>query len=263
MPDRFIRGETVDAVQCLTLDRPAVLNSFNLEMALELQDALSRAGRDPAVRAILLTGAGRAFCAGQDLSVVPEDLEAHPPVLGDTVRVQYNPLIRALRELDKPVVCAVNGVAAGAGTSVALACDIVLASSDASFALSFCRIGLVPDSGATWFVPRLAGFARASALMLLGEKFSAAQAREWGLVWEVCAPGDLAARSMKVAAALAAQPTVALGLIKRALQGSQRNDLPAQLELEADLQTVAGRTSDFAEGVRAFREKRPPVFRGR
>ncbi len=263
MPDRFIRCETRDAIRCITLDRPAVLNAFNLEMARELHDALRSAAGDVEVRAILLTGAGRAFCAGQDLSVVPSDLAAKPPVLGDTVRAQYNPLILALREIGKPVLCAVNGVAAGAGASVAFACDIVLASSDASFALSFCRIGLIPDSGATWFVPRLAGLARASGLMLLGEKFSAVQARDWGLVWEVCPPGDLEARSMVIAGALAAQPTVALGLIKRALQASQRNDLDTQLELEADLQTVAGKTSDFAEGVRAFREKRSPAFRGR
>jgi 2-(1,2-epoxy-1,2-dihydrophenyl)acetyl-CoA isomerase len=261
MAYRFIRFESRNGVGEITLDRPEVLNAFNLEMAREVQDALTRAGGDAECRALLLTGAGRAFCAGQDLAAVPLETTSIPE-LGDTVRVQYNPVIRGIRSIEKPVVCAVNGIAAGAGASVALACDIVLASTEASFALSFCRIGLVPDSGATYFVPRLAGFGRASALLLMGEKFSATQAREWGLIWETCDPAQLQERARTVATTLAALPTRALALTKRALDRSWGNGLEAQLEVEADLQTVAGKTADFIEGVRAFREKRRPVFRG-
>ena len=262
MAYRFIRFDVQDSVARITLDRPDVLNSFNLDMALELQDALTRAGSDGTVRAVLLAASGRAFCAGQDLAAVPLDAATPLAPLGDTVRAQYNPIIEGLRGLPKPVVCAVNGVAAGAGASVAFACDIVLAASDATFLLSFCKIGLIPDGAATYFVPRLAGFGRAAGLMLLGGKFSATEARDWGLIWDTCDPGKLLERAQALAASLATQPTMARGLTKQALNASLANDLKAQLELEAELQSRAGRTADFLEGVRAFREKRKPVFRG-
>ena len=257
-----IKVEVKDAVQVITLNRPDVLNSFNLAMAREVQDALGVAAADDAIRAVLLTGAGRGFCAGQDLSTV-QFVESVPhPDVGEIVRSQYNPIIRAIRRLEKPVVCAVNGVAAGAGANIAFACDLVFASTEASFIQSFCRIGLIPDSGGTFFLPRLVGLARASALALLGGKISAVQARDWGLIWETCEPAALLPHAMEVAASLATQPTRGFGLTKQAFNESLVNDLDAQLDLEADLQAEAGRTKDFAEGVAAFRAKRSPVFRG-
>jgi 2-(1,2-epoxy-1,2-dihydrophenyl)acetyl-CoA isomerase len=183
--------------------------------------------------------------------------------LGETVRAQYNPIIRAIRRLEKPVLCAVNGVAAGAGANIAFACDLVFASTEASFIQSFSRIGLIPDSGGTFFLPRLVGLARASGLALLGGKLSAAQAKDWGLVWETCEPAALMPRAMEVATSLATQPTRGFGLTKQGFNESLMNDLDTQLDLEADLQAEAGRTADFAEGVTAFRAKRSPVFRGR
>ena len=257
-----ILTETRDGVRLLTLNRPDVLNSVNQAMARELQAALADAAADAAVRAVLLAGAGRAFCAGQDLSEVPSADEARTADLAATVRARYNPIIGGIRSIEKPVVCAVNGVAAGAGANLALACDIIIAASDASFIQAFCRIGLIPDSGGTFFLPRLVGLQRAAGLTMLGEKLTAAQARDWGLIWEVCEPADLASRSFALAATLAAQPTRGLGLTKRALNASLANDLEAQLELEAVLQAQAGRTADFQEGVAAFREKRKPRFSG-
>lgn len=262
MEYHHIKVEVKDGVQVITLNRPEVLNSLHLPMAREVQDALALAAADDAIRAVLLTGEGRGFCAGQDLSAVPLDDAAPQPDLGETVRAQYNPIIRAIRRLEKPVVCAVNGVAAGAGANLAFACDIVFASTEASFIQSFCRIGLIPDSGGTFFLPRLAGLARASGMALLGGKISATQALNWGLIWETCEPAALMPRVMEVAAALATQPTRGFGLTKQAFNESLVNDLDAQLDLEADLQAEAGRTADFAEGVAAFRAKRPPVFRG-
>jgi 2-(1,2-epoxy-1,2-dihydrophenyl)acetyl-CoA isomerase len=262
MEYHFIRVEVKDGVQVITLNRPEVLNSFHLPMARELQDALGVAAADDHVRAVLLTGEGRGFCAGQDLAAVSVDGEK-PFDGGETVRAQYNPIIRAIRRLEKPVVCAVNGVAAGAGANIAFACDIVFASTEASFIQSFAKIGLIPDSGGTFFLPRIVGLARASALALLGSKLGAQQAKEWGLVWETCEPALLMSRAMEVATTLATQPTRGFGLTKQAFNASLMNDLDTQLDLEADLQDEAGRTADFAEGVTAFRAKRPPVFRGR
>jgi 2-(1,2-epoxy-1,2-dihydrophenyl)acetyl-CoA isomerase len=257
----YIQFERDGSVALITLNRPQVLNAFNAEMARELQEVLARASGDSSLRALLLTGAGRAFCAGQDLgSVVLNGNSA--PDLGHIVRSQYNPIIGALRRLEKPVVCAVNGVAAGAGANLALACDIVLASVRASFIQSFARIGLVPDSGGTYFLPRLVGAARAAALTLLGESLTALQAKEWGLVWSVCEPEQLMPEALALAQRLARAPTKGLGLTKRALAASWGNDLEAQLELEASLQHQAGLTADFLEGVQAFKDKREPRFTG-
>ncbi len=263
MKNQLIRYEDDQGVALMTLNRPEVLNSFNKAMALELQEALDEAAADTAVRAVMLTGAGRGFSAGQDLSeVVPEEGEA-PPVLGDTVRDSYNPIITRLRALEKPVVCAVNGVAAGAGANIALACDLVLASEKASFVQSFCKIGLVPDSGGTFFLPRLVGLSRATAMAMLGEKITARDALDMGMIYKVCEPEALHAEAFELACRLATQPTAGLGLIKRALNRSWSNDLAAQLELERECQTLAGQTHDYQEGVAAFIEKRRPSYRGK
>ncbi len=259
----LILSDTTDAVCTITLNRPDVLNAFNLAMARELQGALDDAAGNPDVRAIVLTGAGRGFCAGQDLAAVDMSAGAPRVDLTEFIREQYNPVITRLRTIEKPIIAAVNGVAAGAGANIALACDIVLAASSASFIQSFTKIGLVPDSGGTWTLPRLVGFARASALMLLADKVTATQAREWGMIWQVHEPAELADAVRKLAATLAAQPTRAFGLTKRLLNASFQNDLTAQLALEEELQGDAGKSADFREGVVAFLEKRAPVFTGR
>jgi 2-(1,2-epoxy-1,2-dihydrophenyl)acetyl-CoA isomerase len=256
MSHQFLLVESADGVLKITFNRPEVLNSFHRPMALELQAALAAAAENPAVRALLLTGAGRAFCAGQDLSEPLDDFAAH-------VRAVYNPLVRAIRTLPKPVVAAVNGVAAGAGANLALACDFVVASRQAEFLQAFVRIGLVPDTGGTYFLPRLVGLARATALAMLGDKLPAPTALEWGLIHRVVEPEQLADESLALATRLARQPTYGLGLIKQLLHASLGNDLDAQLALEAELQGAAGRSEDYREGVAAFREKRTPVFRGR
>ncbi len=247
----------------ITLNRPDRLNAFNEAMHRELARCLETVARDPDIRAVLLTGAGRGFCAGQDLGERVMGEEERAPDLGETLETLYNPLIRRLRRLEKPVICAVNGVAAGAGANLALACDIVLAARSASFVQAFCRIGLVPDSGGTWFLPRLVGDARARALALLGEKLPAEQAAAWGLIWRAVPDEVLMEEARRLARGLAAAPTRGLALIKRALNASWGNDLDAQLDLERDLQREAGRTEDYREGVRAFLDKRPPRFRGR
>ncbi|MGQ0649973.1 MAG: 2-(1,2-epoxy-1,2-dihydrophenyl)acetyl-CoA isomerase PaaG [Gemmatimonadaceae bacterium] len=262
MTESSILSERQGGVLRITLNRPDVLNAFNLEMARSLQRVLADAATDPGIRALLITGNGRGFCAGQDLASVPTD-DVATLDLGKVIHDQYYPIITGLRALQKPVVCAVNGVAAGAGASLAFACDIVLASSEASFIQSFTKIGLVPDSGGTWSLPRLVGMARASALMILGDKLSAVQAREWGLIWQVHDPAELLEKASALAASLATQPTRALGFTKRLLDASFGNDLEQQLALEEELQREAGRSSDFSEGVRAFLEKRKPVFQGR
>jgi 2-(1,2-epoxy-1,2-dihydrophenyl)acetyl-CoA isomerase len=245
----------------LTLNRPDVLNSVTRELARDLVQALGEAATDGTVRAVLLTGAGRGFCAGQDLAEAMPVGDAIPD-LGDFVRETWNPVIRAIRRLEKPVVCAVNGVAAGAGANLAFACDIVFASSAASFVQSFAKIGVIPDSGGTFILPRLVGLHRASALTMLAEKLTAEQARELGLVYRVVAPEALVDEAFATAAHLATQPTRALGLIKRAFNHSLGVDLDAQLDYEESLQREAGRTADYAEGVRAFLEKRAPRFTG-
>lgn len=252
-----------DEVATVTLNRPHVLNSFNRPMAERLQSVLDELAQDEEVRSVLLKGSGRAFCAGQDLAeAVPPD--GSPPVeVGDIVRSSYNPIIRRLRWLEKPVICSVQGVAAGAGANIALSCDLVVAAEDASFIQAFSKIGLIPDSGGTFFLPRLVGPARATALAFLGDKVPAVQAYQYGLIYSVSPPDELDSQSLELARRLANMPTRALALTKRALNESLQNGLEAQLELEAELQGEASRTEDYREGVAAFLEKRKPVFRGK
>jgi 2-(1,2-epoxy-1,2-dihydrophenyl)acetyl-CoA isomerase len=249
-------------VLTVTLNRPDRLNAFNPEMHKELRKAVERALDEAAVRAVLLTGAGRGFCAGQDLSERNVSSEA-PIDLSVSLGSHYNPLVRRLRELPKPVVCAVNGVAAGAGANIALACDLVIAARSASFVQSFARLGLVPDSGGTWFLPRLAGSARAMGLALLGEKISAEQAQQWGLIWKVVEDADLVKEAEALARSLAQGPTKGYGLVKKALNASWGNSLDAQLDLERDLQREAGLSQDYREGVAAFLQKRKPEYKGK
>jgi 2-(1,2-epoxy-1,2-dihydrophenyl)acetyl-CoA isomerase len=254
MPSILISLEA--GVQTLTLNRPDKLNAFIPEMHQELRRALEQALDDAAIRAVLLTGAGRAFCAGQDLSQRKVDPGAAPIDLSVSLGSYYNPLVRRLRELPKPVVCAVNGVAAGAGANIALACDVVLAARSASFVQSFARLGLVPDSGGTWFLPRLVGPARAMGLALLAEPLPAEDAERWGLIWKAVDDAHLMSEATALARKLAAGPTKGYGLIKRALHASPGNSLDAQLDLERDLQREAGFSEDYRKGVAAFLEKK-------
>ncbi|WP_432695628.1 2-(1,2-epoxy-1,2-dihydrophenyl)acetyl-CoA isomerase PaaG [Marinobacterium sp. YM272] len=249
-------------VAVLTLNRPAALNSFNAEMHAEMREALKRVRKDEAVRCLLITGNGRGFCAGQDLSDRNVAADAEMPDLGRSIEQFYNPMIRTLRELPMPVICAVNGVAAGAGANIALACDIVFAARSASFIQAFCKIGLVPDSGGTWTLPRLVGHARATALSMLGDKISAEQAAHWGMIWSCVDDESLMDSALECARHLASQPTRGLALVKRALNASTTNTLDEQLDLERDLQRLAGRTNDYREGVAAFMDKRKPSFTG-
>jgi 2-(1,2-epoxy-1,2-dihydrophenyl)acetyl-CoA isomerase len=262
MPHEFIVVEVGAGVMTITLNRPSVLNSFNAQMARELRGSLDDARADKTVRAVLITGAGRAFCAGQDLSDVPVSTAGEALDLGATIRATYNPVIKSIRKLELPVVCAVNGVAAGAGANLAIACDIVLAADNASFIQSFAKVGLIPDSGGTFFLPRIVGLPRAAALMMTAEKIDARRAYEIGMVYRVYPADRLQHEAMALAAELASMPTRGLGLAKRALNASLANDLDAQLDLEADLQGEAGQTRDFVEGVRSFLEKRKPNFTG-
>jgi 2-(1,2-epoxy-1,2-dihydrophenyl)acetyl-CoA isomerase len=246
----------------ITLNRPQRLNAFTEAMHEALTAALAAAEADTNCRALLLTGAGRGFCAGQDLNDRLSQA-GETPVLGGALETYYNPLVRKLRALPFPVVAAVNGVAAGAGCNIALACDIVIAARSASFIQSFAKIGLVPDSGGTWMLPRLVGPARARALALLAEPLPAATAEAWGLIWRAYEDAALMEEAHKLCARFAVAPTAGLALIKRALDVSWDNDLYTQLDLERDLQREASLNPYYTEGVRAFMEKRPPRFGGR
>ncbi len=244
-------------VATITLNRPEVLNSFNEVMNLELRNAIEQAA-DPSVRAVLLTGSGRGFSAGQDLA----EATAQPQNIAELVRRKWTPLALGIRNLEKPVVCAVNGVAAGAGANLALCCDIVLAAESASFIQSFAKIGLIPDTGGTFALPRLVGLARATALMMLAEKVSAAQAVAMGLIYKSYPDMELLKAAHELASYLATQPTRGLWLTKQALNRAMTNDLADQLEVEAMLQQEASASADFAEGVAAFLAKRKPTFTG-
>ena len=257
MPD--LRLEIADAVATITLDRPDALNALTVPLKHDLLAAFEQVAGDAAVRAVVLTGAGRAFCAGQDLR---ERLEPDAAPLEEEIRLRYNPLVRAMVGLEKPLIGAINGVAAGAGASLALACDLRIAAEGASFLLAFGRVGLVPDSGATWLLPRLIGGAKAAELALTGAALSAADAERLGLVLRVVPAGELAAAAQALAAHLAEGAPRALALTKRALAASWDATLEEQLETEADFQGEAGATADHAEGVAAFVERRPPRFTG-
>ena len=250
------------AWRVLTLNRPDRINAFTAEMHRALAAALDDAAADHGCRAVLLTAAGRGFCAGQDLSEVAVT-DGTAPDLGPTIEPFYNPLVRRIRALQMPVVCAVNGTAAGAGANIALACDIVLAARSAKFIQSFAKIGLVPDSGGTWLLPHLVGDARARGLALLGEPLSADTAAAWGLIWRAVDDDKLRGEAETLTARLASEPTQGFALTKQALAHAATNTLDAQLDLERDLQRKAGRTPDYAEGVNAFIGKRVPVFTGR
>jgi len=259
---QFIDFDINDDVGILMLKRPEKLNSFTVPMLEEIADALDQAADDKMVRAILLSGTGRAFGAGQDLSereVRPGD---PPPDLGESLEKRYNPIVKKIRSLEIPVVCAVNGVAAGAAANMALACDLVLAAKSARFIEPFCRLGLVPDAGGTWSLPRLVGRARAMGMAMLGGDISAEQAEEWGLIWKCVDDDHLMQEARTLAQTLATQPTVGLGLIKRAINESHSNTLAEQLDLERDFQRIACKTDDYMEGVTAFLEKRKPEFTG-
>jgi 2-(1,2-epoxy-1,2-dihydrophenyl)acetyl-CoA isomerase len=263
MSYQCILFEQSDGVARLTLNRPDRLNSFNVDMHTEVRDALTRARDDASCRVLVITGAGRGFCAGQDLSdraVAPAGAKTD---LGESIELRYKPLVLALRAMPKPVIAAVNGVAAGAGANIALACDLVIAARSASFIQSFSKLGLVPDSGGTWNLPRLVGQARAIGLALLGDKLSAAQAAEWGLIWRCVDDAELSTVVDQLARQLAVAPTRGLARTKEAIYTAGGRTLEQQLDVERDLQRELGFSADYAEGVAAFMEKRTPKFTGR
>jgi 2-(1,2-epoxy-1,2-dihydrophenyl)acetyl-CoA isomerase len=261
--DDLVLTDVREGYRVLTLNKPDGLNSFTSGMHAALAAALADAQADKTCRALIITGAGRGFCAGQDLSADGAFTPGETPDLAVILEKGYNVLVRRLRSMPMPVICAVNGVAAGAGANVAFACDIVIAARSAKFIQAFAKLGLVPDSGGTWFLPRLVGSARARALALLGEPVPAEQAEAWGMIWKVVDDAGLMTEAHRLAAHFATQPTDGLALIKQALDASETNSLDRQLDLERDLQGQAGRTPDYMEGVTAFLEKRAPRFVGR
>ena len=255
----MIQYEIIDGVGKITLNRPDKYHSFVREMALQLQEALDKCNENNEVRAILITANGKAFCAGQDLG---EATDPNGPSLTQIILEHYNPIIRKIRNIEKPVVAAVNGVAAGAGASIALCCDIVVATQSASFIQAFSKIGLIPDSGGTFFLPRLVGMQRATALMMTADPVSATAAMEMGMIYQVFSDETFEEESWKLVSKLAKMPTKGLGLTKRLLNASYTNNFEEQIDMEDKCQTIAGNTSDFKEGIAAFFEKRKPNFKG-
>ncbi len=255
----FIKVEKINGISKITLNRPEKFNSFCREMALDLQVALDDAAKDEAIRCVYLIGEGKAFCAGQDLA---EAIEDNGIELAQIVKEHYNPIIEKMRAMPKPIVCAVNGVAAGAGANIALAGDIVIATESASFIQAFSKIGLVPDSGGTFILPRLIGLQKASALMMLGDKLNAKEAEQLGMIYKVYPDENFNEESWKLAIVLANMPTKGIALTKKLLNESYNNTLQSQLELEGKLQVEASQTHDYQEGVTAFLEKRKPIFNG-
>ncbi|MBU6271034.1 MAG: enoyl-CoA hydratase/isomerase family protein [Betaproteobacteria bacterium] len=259
MSDSPVLYQVDGAVATITLNRPDVLNALNTALMLALREAVEKAAADAAIRAVVVTGAGRGFSAGADLA----SSSGGTGNAGTTLRERYHPVILAMRAMPKPIISAVNGVAAGAGMSIAMAGDIILAGRSASFLQAFSKIGLVPDAGSTWFLPRYVGDVRARAMAILADRISAQDAQAFGLVWQVHEDAELLPKAQEMAQRLAAMPTRAYAMIKQALNDSHQRDLATQLELEADLQVEAGKTEDFREGVAAFLQKRPPQFKGR
>jgi len=258
-----IIAEEKNGVGYLTFNRPKALNSFNVDMHREVAEVLNQWSKNPDVRCVVISGEGRGFCAGQDLGDRVVDPNAEAPDLGYSIETYYNPLIKTIVNMPKPVICAVNGVAAGAGANIALACDLVIAAKSANFVQAFCRLGLVPDSAGTWFLPRAVGHARAMGLTLLGDKLPAETAKEWGMIWDVVEDAELKTKVTELAERLAKQPTFGLSLIKKAIHQSSNNTFDEQVLLERDLQRIAGRSEDYREGVQAFMNKREPNFKGR
>ena len=254
-----IGKELINGVCRITLNRPSVFNSFNKTMALQLQEVLDDCAVNAAIRAVLITGEGKAFCAGQDLA---EATDPNGPALQTIVKDHYNPIIELIRKIEKPIIAGVNGVAAGAGANIALACDITIAKESASFIQAFSKIGLIPDSGGTFFLPRIIGSQKALALMMTGDKVSASDAEKMNMIYKAVGDEDFENELYKFANQIAKMPTRGLGLTKKAINASFSNDLTSQLALEEVLQTEAGQTYDFKEGVNAFLEKRAPEFKG-
>lgn len=252
--------EVNDGIATLTLNRPDVFNAFNEQLSADVNDALKKTAKDKSIRVLVITGAGKAFCSGQDLKSIAGNADRS---LSESLYKRYNPMIRAMRALPIPIICKLNGVAAGAGCSLALACDMIIASENASLIEVFVNVGLVLDSGSSYFLPRLVGSARAFELATMGTKVSATQAAEWGMVNRVVAPEALDEEVTKLASHYAAAPTLAVGLMKKMLNKSFNSDLDTMLEYEAYCQEIAGRSEDYKEGVTAFVEKRKPAFKGR
>ncbi len=255
----MIKFELINSVGKITLNRAEKYHSFVREMALQLQETLDECNKNKEVRAILITATGKAFCAGQDLG---EATDPNGPELTKIVQEHYNPIIKKIRNIEKPVVAAVNGVAAGAGASIALCCDIVIATESAVFIQAFSKIGLIPDSAGTFFLPRLVGMQRAAALMMTAEPISAKDAMDMGMIYKSYSDETFEEESWKLVSKLAKMPTKGLGLTKRLLNASYSNNLEEQLDMEDECQTIAGNTADFKEGVQAFLEKRKPNFKG-